>query len=101
MKDDIFDTLGEIFGLALNEFVSTEMQKEYDAIVAENTKLKDFINEHDFYKKQKNSVTIKTAQGTEEITYRTADDTKPKADTAGTNVDWTSYKKNNSINFDV
>lgn len=38
-------------GIGLTLYVGNEIRKEYDKTVAENNYLKDFINDHEFYKK--------------------------------------------------
>ena len=42
---------GIALGIGVGTYVIKEVKKEYDSTVDENNRLKNFINEHDFYKK--------------------------------------------------
>ena len=42
---------GIVLGIGVGTCVIKEVKKEYDSTVDENNRLKNFINEHDFYKK--------------------------------------------------
>lgn len=55
--------IGGAIGLGL--YVSNEIRKEYNKTVAENNYLREFIDTHDFYKKEAES-RITTASGTKE-----------------------------------
>lgn len=55
--------IGGAIGLGL--YVGNEVRKEYNKTVAENNYLRDFINTHDFYKKEAES-RITMASGTKE-----------------------------------
>jgi hypothetical protein len=55
--------IGGAIGLGL--YVGNEIRKEYNKTVAENNYLRDFIDTHDFYKKEAES-RITMASGTKE-----------------------------------
>lgn len=44
--------LGGALVIGIGAYVVNEVRKEYDSTVAENNYLKNFINDHDFYKKE-------------------------------------------------
>lgn len=56
--------IGGAIGLGL--YVGNEVRKEYNKTVAENNYLRDFINTHDFYKKEAESRITTIASETKE-----------------------------------
>lgn len=52
----ILKCVGVGTGIGLTLYVGNEIRKEYDKTVAENNYLRDFINNHDFYKKTENKI---------------------------------------------
>lgn len=50
--------IGGITTVGCIVYVGNEVKKEFDATVDENNRLRDFINTHDFYEKQKSNFRV-------------------------------------------
>ncbi len=51
-KGKVIAGVGGVFLLGVGAYVFNEVRKEYDKTVQENNYLRDFIEKHDFYKKE-------------------------------------------------
>lgn len=61
MIGKIFAVGAAVLGTALVIYVNNEIRKEYNACVDENDRMKDFIQNHDFYEKASAKADVKSS----------------------------------------
>lgn len=61
---------GIILGSALVIYVGKELIKEYDSIMEENNRLKEFIDNHDFYEREIQSELKTDIVGIQSVDFR-------------------------------
>lgn len=70
MIKEMIKGCGIILGSALVIYVGKELIKEYDSIMEENNRLKEFIDNHDFYEREIQSELKTDIVGIQSVDFR-------------------------------